>query len=228
MFKRARLRLVSMVLNALAPDFLRENRCYFGGGTRIVMELNEYRDSLDIDLLCSDIIGYRDIRSQVTEHSLGAILTTPLSLAREVRADRYGIRTFFDIEGEKVKFEIVTEARINLTSEDLSGLPIPCLDRVSCFGEKLLANADRWADKSVLSRDIIDVAFMVSHWGNIPQEAVTAAENAYGTAVLRSLRNAVQMVQSDEFYLDRCISTMKITEAERLKSGLKLLSESWL
>jgi hypothetical protein len=187
------------------------------------MELDEYRDSLDVDLLCADVVGYRNIRSQISEHSLGAILAVPLSFAREVRADRYGIRTYFDIEGEKVKFEIVAEGRIALTSQKLSGLPIPCLDRLSCFAEKLLANADRWADRSVLSRDIIDIAFMVDHWGIIPPEAVSVAENAYGTSVNKCLKNAVALVQSDASYLDRCIATMAITDTERLKNGLKLL-----
>jgi Nucleotidyl transferase AbiEii toxin, Type IV TA system len=214
MFKRPRHQLVSCVLSALSPDFLRDNRCYFGGGTRIVMELNEYRESLDIDLLCADLVGYRNIRSQISGHSLGSILTTPLSLAREIRADRYGLRTFFDIEGEKVKFEIVFEGRITLTDQDLPELPIPCLDQMSCFAEKLLANADRWADRSVLSRDIIDIAFMASHWGNIPAKALAIAENAYGACIIKNLKNAVALVQSDVSYLDRCIDLMAVTDSE--------------
>lgn len=226
MFRRPRHNLVRRILTAFDARFLDDNRCYFGGGTRIVMELDEYRESLDIDLLCADKSGYRNIRSQVGEQTLGAILSTRLPLAREVRADRYGIRTFFDIEGEKVKFEIVAEGRITLAAQDLPGLPILCIDRVSCFAEKLLANADRWADRSVLSRDIIDIAFMVSHWGNIPPEAVAIAENAYGTGVHKSLKNAVALVQADASYLGRCTTTMGITETERLKNGLKLLSQS--
>jgi hypothetical protein len=190
------------------------------------MELDEYRESLDIDLLCSDHNGYRNIRSEISELSLGALLAKPLQLAREVRADRYGIRTFFDVEGEKVKFEIVAEGRIPLIAQKLSELPVLCLDRVSCFAEKLLANADRWADKSVLSRDIIDLAFMVSHWGKIPPEAVATAENAYGSSVNKSLINAVALVQSDASYLERCIATMAITETVRLKAGLNLLGMS--
>jgi len=53
--------------------------------------------------------------------------------------------------------------------------------------------------------------------------AITLAENAYGISVLKSLRNAVAMVQSDDSYLDGCIATMAITDTERLKNGLKLL-----
>lgn len=223
MFRRPHHQVVSRVLAALDPDFLRDNRCYFGGGTRIVMELDEYRESLDIDLLCADVSGYRAIRSQISDDSLGAIVAVPLSLAREVRADRYGIRTFIDIDGKKIKFEIVAEGRISLTSQELLSVPVPCLDRISCFSEKLLANADRWSDKSVLSRDIIDISFMVSHWGAIPSESVVIAENAYGISVIKSLRSAVALVQSDAAYLEHCLSSMAITDVERLKDGLRLL-----
>jgi hypothetical protein len=95
------------------------------------MELDEYRESLDIDLLCADSNGYRAIRSTVSEHSLGSLLSKQLSLAREVRADRYGIRTFFDVDGAKIKFEIVAEGRIPLEAVNLDGLVIPSLDRAS-------------------------------------------------------------------------------------------------
>lgn len=226
MFKRPRHQLVSKILAAFDAGFLRDNSCYFGGGTRIAMELDEYRESMDIDLLCADIAGYRTIRTGITDSSLGPLVVQPLPLAREVRADMYGIRTFFDVDGEKIKFEIVFEARINLTSQQLPGLSVPCLDRLSCFAEKLLANTDRWADRSVLSRDIIDLAFMASHWGDIPQEAWTLAENAYGTSVRAGLSKAIKMLQSDSAYFEHCISVMAITETERLKSGLKILGDS--
>ena len=63
MFKRPRHMLVQRILDAFDARFLSETCCYFGGGTRIVMELDEYRESLDIDLLCADKDGYRAIRS---------------------------------------------------------------------------------------------------------------------------------------------------------------------
>lgn len=226
MFKRPRHTLVQRILDAFDARFLSETCCYFGGGTRIVMELDEYRESLDIDLLCADKDGYRAIRSSISEDSLGQLLARPLKLAREVRADRYGIRTFFDSDGEKVKFEIVAEGRIDLASLNLPQISVPCLDRVSCFAEKLLANTDRWADRSVMSRDLIDLAFMASYWGPIPSEALVIAENAYGVSILRSLQRAVLQLESDDSYRKLCIATMGITDTERLKDGLTVLSEN--
>src|SRR5437016_3808167 len=99
-FERPRHRLVQRALRALDPDFLVRTRCYLGGGTRIVMALGEYRESADIGLLCAYSVGYRDLRSQVTDRSLGAIIAaTDIALAREVIADRYGIRTILDVGG---------------------------------------------------------------------------------------------------------------------------------
>ncbi len=224
MFKRPHHVLVNRVLCALNADFLRENKCYFGGGTRIVMELNEYRESLDIDLLCADIQGYRSIRSAVSEHSLGPLLASPLTLAREVRADRYGIRTFFDIDGAKIKFEIVSEGRIDLTADKVDTIPVLCLDRVSCFAEKLLANADRWSDKSVLSRDVIDIAFMVSHWGAIPQAAFVLAERAYGDIIRKNLISSAFSLLADDVYRGRCVDSMDISDTERLQVGLEMVA----
>jgi hypothetical protein len=227
MFKRPRHTLVQRILDAFDARFLSETCCYFGGGTRIVMELDEYRESLDIDLLCADKDGYRAIRSSISEDSLGQLLARPLTLAREVRADRYGIRTFFDCDGEKVKFEIVAEGRIDLFSQNLPQIVVPCLDRTSCFAEKLLANTDRWADRSVMSRDLIDLAFMASHWGAIPSEALVIAEKAYGVSILRSLQRAVLQLESDDSYRQHCIATMGITDTECLKDGLTVLAGTY-
>jgi len=42
-FVRPHHRLIFKVLSELNTDFLSTCQCYFGGGTRIVLELNEYR-----------------------------------------------------------------------------------------------------------------------------------------------------------------------------------------
>lgn len=40
------------MLSRLDSEFLARARCFFGGGTRIVLELGEYRESRDVDFLC--------------------------------------------------------------------------------------------------------------------------------------------------------------------------------
>ena len=61
-FVRPGHRQVYAVLAMMDSAFLAKTRCFFGGGTRIVLELGEYRESRDMDFLCSDRDGYRLLR----------------------------------------------------------------------------------------------------------------------------------------------------------------------
>ncbi|MGQ0525104.1 MAG: nucleotidyl transferase AbiEii/AbiGii toxin family protein [Betaproteobacteria bacterium] len=164
MYSRPRHAGVAKVLSALNSAFLGRSKCFFGGGTRVVLELKEYRESADVDFLCADRDGYRALRSTITNAALGEIAARPIALAREVRADQYGIRTIVKVGEDLIKFEIVREARIDLDGMSVKGIQVPCLDRATCFAEKILANDDRWIDESVLSRDIIDLAYMIEAW----------------------------------------------------------------
>ena len=224
-YRRPRHQLVHGLLERLNADFLRQQQCYFGGGTRIVLELGEYRESAGIDLLCSSRDGYRDLRSTVSPNSLGRIAARPLRLAREITADLYGIRSYVEVGGEKLKFEIINEARIDLGGAPVPGIPLACLDRPSCFAEKLLANCDRWADRSVLSRDLVDLAFMIDAWGERAARAgLEAARRAYGQAVERDLRRALEKLRLDKDYYRKCLTGLAITGARRLGTGLRKLS----
>jgi Nucleotidyl transferase AbiEii toxin, Type IV TA system len=91
-FRRAHHRLVASLLERMNAKLLSEARCYFGGGTQLAMTYGEYRESRDVDFLCSSRDGFRRLREQVTQSSLGGIVARRVKLAREVRADRDGIR----------------------------------------------------------------------------------------------------------------------------------------
>lgn len=49
-FLRQHHRLIARALENFNADYLRANRILFGGGTRIALELGEFRESVDIDL----------------------------------------------------------------------------------------------------------------------------------------------------------------------------------
>ena len=164
-FRREHHRLIAAILKSCDADFLSDAGCYFGGGTQIAMQLVEYRESRDIDFLCGDQAGVRKIRETVTQQSLGKILRKKIPLAREVRADRYGVRTFFAAHDTTIKFEIVFEARIALSGAMSREFGVPVLDLKHAVAEKLLANTDRGLDESTRSRDLIDLAFLVAHHG---------------------------------------------------------------
>jgi hypothetical protein len=224
-FKRPAHQQVLAILPSLDRAFLARTHCYFGGGTRIVLELGEYRESNAMDFLCSNQDGYRVLRETVTETSLGRIAASGLSLAREVRADQYGVRTFIEKNGIKLQFEIVREARIEIEGEEIARIPVACLTRRHCFAEKFLANADRGLDASTLSRDIVDLAFMIEGWS---EEDATAglglAVTAYGNSVKRALAAVTRKVREDKVYRNRCVEGLAIADRKIMTAGLKSLA----
>ena len=224
-WKRPRHRLVMQALAALDRGFLGKAKCYFGGGTRIAMALGEFRESADIELLCADRDGYRALRSTVTDKSLGAIVRGKLPLAREVIADRYGIRTFLQLGAEKIKFEIVSEGRIEIAGSVEPAFPVPVLAPVSCFAEKFLANADRWNDESFLGRDVIDLAFMILAWSPVEAEAgFEQARDAYGKTVNEALKKVVRGMSERKDTMKRCVAGLRVDDARTLARGLRKLS----
>ena len=80
----------------LDAELLAENHCLFGGGTAIALRCGEYRESVDIDFLVSDIDGYRQLRQLLTgEQGLSALARKGAKIQQtgELRADQYGIRS---------------------------------------------------------------------------------------------------------------------------------------
>jgi hypothetical protein len=220
-FKRPLHEAVARHLARLDASFLAECRCYFGGGTRIVLELDEYRESKDIDFLCADQDGYRKLRETVSEQSLGRIAQEHVDLAREVRADMYGIRTRLGQDDSALKFEIVREARIALIDARIKGIEVPGLSHSSAFAEKFLANADRGLDRSTLSRDAIDLAFMIESWSaEDASSGYAMAIDAYGADVARKLA-AVLGSLKDRPYRARCVEGLGISDTTTLARGLK-------
>ncbi|MEO9632426.1 MAG: nucleotidyl transferase AbiEii/AbiGii toxin family protein [Sulfitobacter sp.] len=62
MFQRKHHNDILNALRCLDGDLLLDAECYFGGGTAIVLNLGEYRESVDIDFLCASKEGYRKLR----------------------------------------------------------------------------------------------------------------------------------------------------------------------
>jgi hypothetical protein len=210
------------VLKALDAAYLAGAQCYFGGGTRIVLGLGEYRESADIDFLCANREGYRALRGTVSNRSLGKIAGAKLTYAREVIADRYGIRTVLDVANARVKFEIILEGRIGLAGNATPELRVPALDADSCCAEKFLANADRWADESFLGRDVVDLAFMAIKWGREPLSAGFAtATDAYGKVVAADAKRAATKMLERAEWRRRCVTALNLTDTRTLLAGLR-------
>lgn len=216
MFERPHHQRVARVLRALDGELLREHRCLFGGGTAIALRYGEYRESVDIDFLVSDLPAYRQLRQALTGRDGLASVTQPgaepLRPIGELRADQYGIRTRVQVDDQPVKFEIVFEARIALEapSADDTVCGVPSLTPLDLAASKLLANADRWLDDGVFSRDLIDLAMMAPRL-SLLRAAVAKAEVAYGDAIRRDLGRAIDRMRQRTGWLERCMQLMGMT-----------------
>ena len=219
MFERPHHRDVALVLQSLDAPALSKRHCYFGGGTAMALRYGEYRESMDIDFVVSDLAGYRDLRQMLgNEHGFLPIAREGIEveLAREVRADQYGIRTQVRSGESTIKFEIMLEARIELAApgEGDRVCGIQTLAPIDLAAEKLLANADRWADDSVFSRDLIDLAMMRAD-RRLLEAACVKAESAYGESVRSSLSQAVDGLEGRRGRLETCMAALSIDGVTR-------------
>ena len=73
MFERPAHQDVQVILEAFDAERLAGSGFLFGGGTRLVLDLGEYRESYDIDFLYSDPQGYGDLRLKAATDSYGAL-----------------------------------------------------------------------------------------------------------------------------------------------------------
>jgi hypothetical protein len=217
--------LVFRVLESLNCEFLSECRAYFGGGTLISLDLGEYRTSNDIDFICSLGSDYRKLRNAISDRNPHILLkdNSDLEITR-FTADRYGIRMAIVVDRIPIKTEIIAEARFELDlPRQPSWSPVECLSITDCFTSKLLANADRYADSIVHSRDLIDLAFLRTSQP-IPPLAIDKAEAAY--RVISPLNDALTKFQADADLRFRCYENLTISEAfySKLIDGIDLLA----
>lgn len=224
--KRQGHRRVVEILGNLDPEILLRANCYFGGGTQIVLANGEYRESRDVDFICSSRDGFRILRESVREDSLGRIFRREMALSRGVRADRDGIRTFIAgaPSAPPTKFEIVFEARIDATGAIDGELGVPALDPESAAAEKLLANVDRGLDEAFRSRDLVDLAFLAgAHGPETLSAGLSKAQRAYGTAVMSYLERSVRRLDEDRAYFRKCVNDLTIDDEKGLRQGLRVL-----
>lgn len=229
MFRRPQHQNVLALLSALDSQKLAECRFLFGGGTRIVLELDEYRESRDVDFLCSDAEGYSELRHAASRGGFDALFKAEgrdqIRFPREMRIDQYGIRFAAEVNGDILRVELIREARIDLDSgvrPDWS--PVDCLSLSDCYAEKLLANSDRWADRQVLSRDLVDLGALSWWIGPVPDSAWLKAEKAYKSAIRDDLQKAWAAFTGDTSHQRRCFEGLHLDRPDEILTGLSSLS----
>ncbi|GAA5557142.1 hypothetical protein Asch01_01860 [Acinetobacter schindleri] len=209
-FTRPHHKLIQKALRNFNSEYLDEHRILFGGGTRIALELDEYRESIDIDFLCPDKESYRAVRAVVTPNSLGNIVKSEFEYLREIRLDRDGTRCFIQMEGVPIKLEFVSFANYEIKKDEINQFEVPSIDHQSCYLTKILANADRYNDRPY--KDIFDLLTMFENWGEISDETWHAADNHYSfKEVFRGLEIACSKIQNDpQKYLTIACDELKI------------------
>lgn len=214
------------ILERLDAAVLRENFAYFGGGTLIALDFEEYRQSQDVDFICSIASsGYKRLRNLVFDGGLKALFQdlNRIQLGRST-TNQYGIRMNVLIDDVPIKVEIIAEARFELDPPRYpEWSPVACLSFNDCFTSKLLANADRFMDDGVESRDLVDLAVLRLQ-SPVPQIAVEKAENAY--EVLRPLEKAIQRFQERSDYREKCFLNLQIGQSQvpKIIDGVDLLA----
>lgn len=178
--ERRHHQIIYKALERFNSEFLSQNTILFGGGTRIALELNEYRESVDIDFICPNKDSYRAVRSEVTNQSLGNLVLSDFDYPRDIRADRDAVRAVINIENTLIKLEFVSFADYELTRSKGHFFNVPYLDQKSCYVNKLLANADRYTEY----KDILDLIVMFHFWGAIPEESWRIAAQHYSYQVI--------------------------------------------
>lgn len=213
MFRRPHHQRIAEALSVLDADLLAQHNCWFGGGTAIVLDNNEYRESVDIDFLVSDYRSYRALRQLVRDKGVGGLARTELQTPRSPIVDGYGIRSSLLVADVQIKFEIIHEGRIELDvpSPDQVICGVRTLTRTDQVASKLLANDDRWADTSTFNRDLIDLAMMRAGAAELEAGAAKAF-GAYDKTVGESFAKAVTNLRERPQRLDECVRALKIDQ----------------
>ena len=215
MFTRPHHQRIAKVLKSLDADLLKRHNCLFAGGTAIALGYGEYRESVDMDFLVSDLASYRYLRNLVREQGLQALMKSNDAdqlQTSEIRSDQYGIRTKIFVEGKPIKFQIVLEGRIGLAKPGKkdSILGVASLTRLDMAASKLLANSDRGLDMGMHCRDVIDLAMLNLSKSEF-DEATTKADAAYGEAILKDLAKVIGMLGEANGLLERCMKAMDVS-----------------
>ena len=215
MFTRPHHQRIAKVLESLDTDLLKRHNCLFAGGTAIALGYGEYRESVDIDFLVSDLASYRYLRNSVREQGLQALMKSTDAgqlQTSDVRSDQYGIRTKVFVEGKPIKFEIVLEGRIGLAKPGKkdSVLGVATLTKLDMAASKLLANSDRGLDRGVHCRDVIDLAMLNLSMSEFA-EATTKAQVAYGEAILKDLAKVIDRLGEANGLLEHCMKAMDVS-----------------
>lgn len=200
------------ILDAFNPEVFKKAFAYFGGGTLLALEYDEYRLSKDVDFLFPyGTENYRYLRNLIYDEGIVALFksTRDIELG-DTTINQYGIRFPVVVNETTIKVEIVANGTFTLDPPVYpQWTKIPCLSISDRFTSKLMANADRWNDSSTQSRDLIDLAILRVN-NEMPARAIAKAEESY--EVKKPLLKAITNFTQQERYRDKCFQELNVPE----------------
>jgi hypothetical protein len=77
-----------------------------------------------------------------------------------------------------------------------------------------------------LSRDLVDLAFIAAHAGRPPlEEGMEIAEQAYGTAIRKSLRSTLDSFKGNRGRANAHLRSLGVGDTQTLRKGIQLLGK---
>ena len=166
------------ILSMLNSPFLDQEGIIFAGGTRIALELNEFRLSDDIDFFCINPEAFAVVREEIQSNGdMGKLGKGVLPLLREPRYTQLSIQMVIKTNKDPIKLEFIRSDDLSVTKSPIQTLPVPHTDRQTCYTNKLMALANRFNDEPY--KDFFDLLAMKHTWGDIPYTSLTDAANHY-------------------------------------------------
>lgn len=149
------------ILKNINVELLNEYSIYLTGGIAINLLCNKFRDTKDINLLCSNNIQFTRFRNMVQEGGITELFLNSCILLRdESRIDQHTVRNAIVYNDEIIKFEIAYDPRIKITDKCQYMMDIPALTTRDLITTKLYASFDRTCSRDNLSKDILDLCVM--------------------------------------------------------------------
>ena len=223
---------INIIFDNLDYELLADCQVYLGGGTLVNLQHDLFRYSQDLDFLCNSDGFYR-LRERIVNSKNSYIFqANEVIQVSNARIDRYAIRfpvrvIADNIEREiAIKVEIVVEETLPIDAAIYpKGIKVPCLNAIDLVAAKLLANYDRWLDKSKYSRDLIDLA-VIRIKGELPKSAFTKATAAYrlSNSIETSLIEAITWFQSLPEYREQCYRQLQIDNPVKIIDGIDFLA----
>lgn len=224
---------INIIFNNLNYELLTDCQVYLGGGTLVNLQHNLFRYSQDLDFLCNSDGFYRLRERIVNSNNSYIFQQNEVLQISNARINRYAIRFPVRVIADNIKqreiaikVEIVVEETLSIDAAIYpQGIKVPCLNAIDLVAAKLLANYDRWLDKSKYSRDLIDLAVIRTE-GKLPESAFTKATAAYrlSNSIETSLIEAITWFQSLPEYREQCYRQLQIDNPVKIIDGIDLLA----